>query len=295
LAISTEMIKTLREATGAGVLDCKKALEATGGDPDRAAAYLREKGLAVAAKKSGRTANEGTVKIWVDPAGQLGIVVEVNCETDFVARTEDFQQFAEAMVKQISQDGDVSDVTGLLAQPFVGDAGQTVGERLTQLVAKLGENIMVRRFERIQRQGAGWIEGYTHPGSRIGVILHLSAGSAGVAAGAPFRDLAHNLALQIAAVAPLYISPGDIPQAELNAKEALYRDQLANDGKPDAIKERIVTGKLDKWYEQVCLVRQPYIRDDAVKVGDLIGQTSRQLDTPIRVERFIRYELGTGE
>lgn len=295
MAISTELIKTLREATGAGVLDCKKALEATGGDLDRAAAHLREKGLTAAAKKASRTANEGVVKILVDPAGQLGIAVEVNCETDFVARTEDFQQFAQAVVKQISQDSDVRDAAGLLAQPSVEDTRQTVGEWLTQRVAKLGENIMVRRFERIQRQGAGWIEGYTHPGSRIGVILYLAAGNPEVGAGAPFRELAHNLALQVAAAAPLYVSPGDIPQATLDEKQALYRGQLADDGKPDHIKERIITGKLDKWYEQVCLVRQPYIKDDTLKVGDLINQKSRQWDTPVKVERFIRYELGMGE
>jgi elongation factor Ts len=295
LAISTEMIKALREVTGAGVLDCKKALEATNGDFDKAAHYLRDKGLAVAAKKASREANQGLVSVLVDREGQLGVVVEVNCETDFVARTEDFQTFVNAIVSQVWEETNVSDVPTLLTRPYVLDKSMTVGDRLTQLIAKLGENMRVRRFERLQRDGHGWIEGYTHPGSRIGVILHASAGSEDVAESVAFRELVHDLALQVAAAAPQYVAPSDIPAARLEAERAAYQAQFADEKKPEHIKERIVTGKLGKWYEAICLLRQPFIKDDSTRIEDLINQKSKQWGAPIAVERFVRYELETGD
>jgi len=296
LAVSTETIKLLREATGAGVLDCKKALEATGGDFERATAYLREKGLAAAAKKAERVAKEGMVKLQVDEQGQLGIMVEVNCETDFVARTEDFQRLAEVVLKQVAENPQAADLPSLLALPCVDDSRMTLGERLTQVIAKVGENIVVRRFVRVGRTDAGWVEGYLHPGSRIGVLLHLSAaGNRELAASAPFRELAHDLALQVAAAAPEYVSPADIPAAVLEAEQAKYRAQIADEKKPDHIKERIIAGKLDKWYEQICLLQQPFVKDDSIKIGDLISQKGRQWNTPVSVAGFVRYELGTGE
>ena len=296
MAISTETIKMLREATGAGVLDCKKALEATGGDFEQATAYLREKGLAAAAKKAERVAKEGMVKILVDGQGQVGVMVEVNCETDFVARTEDFQQLANLVLKQVADNPQVADLPSLLALPCADDSRMTLGERLTQVIAKVGENIVVRRFARVTRNDAGWVEGYLHPGNRIGVILHLSAaGNRELAGSAPFRELAHDLALQVAAAAPEYISSADIPAAVLQAEKAKYQAQIADEKKPDHIKERIITGKLDKWYEQVCLLQQPFIKDDTVRIGALIEQKGQQWNTPVSVAGFVRYELGSGE
>jgi elongation factor Ts len=295
LAITTEMIKTLREATGAGVLDCKKALEAAAGDFDKATRALKAKGLVAAAKKESRQTNEGLVNVLVDEAGRVGAIVEVDCETDFVARTDDFKGFVEAMVKQVAHEAGVADVPALLARPFAGDKSITVGESLTQLIARLGENMKLGRFARMERTGPGLVEGYTHPGSRIGVIVHVSAGGEAVARSAAFRSLVHDLALQIAAAAPRYISVADIPPAGLEAERSKYQAQVADENKPDAIKERIISGKLDKWYEQICLLKQPFVKDDSLKVGDLMTQRSQELSTSLTIEQFIRYELGVSE
>ncbi len=295
MAITTEMIKTLREATGAGVLDCKKALEAASGDFEKAAQALKAKGLVAAAKKESRQTNEGLVNVLVDEAGRVGAIVEVDCETDFVSATDDFKGFVAAIVKQITHEAGAADVPALLARPFDGDKGATVGESLTQLIAKLGENMKLSRFARVERKGAGLVEGYSHPGSRIGVIVHVSADSEATAGNAAFRSLVHDLALQIAAAAPRYVSAADIPPAVLEAERSKYLAQVAEENKPDAIKERIVSGKLDKWYEQVCLLKQPFIKDDSLKVGDLVTQRSQELKTSLTIEQFIRYELGVSE
>jgi elongation factor Ts len=295
LAINAEMIKELRAATGAGVLDCKKALEAAEGDFDKAVAHLREKGLDAAAKKASREANEGLINVLVDESGQLGAIVEVNCETDFVARTEDFQNFVRAMVKQVSQEADEADAAALLNRPFIEDQSITVGERLTQLIARLGENMVLKRFARLERDGGGLIEGYVHPGSRIGVLVDVSAGSEDVARSAAFRELVHDLALQIAAAAPKHISPGDVPDPVLEAERAKYLAEAAEGNKPDHIKERIVSGKLGKWYEQVCLLHQPFVKDDDQIIGDLLAQKSKDLGAPLAIERFVRFALEEGE
>jgi elongation factor Ts len=295
LAISTQMVKELREETGAGVLDCKKALEATNGDFSQAAAYLREKGLTVAAKKASREANEGLIEALVDGSGQLGAIVELNCETDFVARTDEFQVFAAAIVKQIAQEAELPALPELLELPFIDDQSVTVGERLTGLIAKLGENMVLRRFARLERDRDGLIEAYVHPGSRIGVLVDVSAGSEGVARSAVFGGLVHDLALQVAAAAPEYISTDDVPESIIRAKQDGYLADLAQENKPDHIKERVVSGKLEKWYVQTCLLRQPFVKDDGMTIDDLIAQKGRELGKTLAVERFVRYELETGE
>jgi elongation factor Ts len=287
------MVKELREQTGAGVLDCKKALEATDGNFDEAAQYLREKGLVAAAKKASRQANEGLVSVLVDDSGRLGAIVELNCETDFVARTEEFQSLAKVVVKQVAQEADLPDVQALLDQPFIDDQSISIGERLTQLIAKLGENMVVPRFARLERDGNGLIAGYVHPGSRIGVLVDVSAAREDVARSDAFGDLVHDLALQVAAAAPEFLSPDDVPEPTVEAERAVYWAQLAEDNKPDDIKERIVTGKLKKWYEQNCLLRQPFVKGDSLTISDLITQKSRELGETLTIERFVRYELGT--
>lgn len=295
MAINTQTIKELREETGAGVLDCKKALEANDGNFDRALSYLREKGLDAAAKKADREAKEGLVQMLVDEEGRVGSIVEVNCETDFVARTEEFQSFVVALAKQVAQETEIADVATLLNRAFIEDQSITVSEHLTQLIAKLGENMMLGRFARIERDGNGLIEGYVHPGSRIGVLVHMSTDSESAASSATFNELIHDIALQVAAAAPQYISPDDVPDSVLEAEKAKYLAEAAEGNKPDHIKERIVTGKLNKWYEETCLVRQLFIKDDSKSVGDLIAQKSKDLDAKLSVEQVVRYELESDE
>jgi elongation factor Ts len=295
VAISTTMIKELREATGAGVLDCKKALEATNGDVEQAVALLRDKGLAAAAKKSSREANEGRVSVLVDKGAQVGAIVEVNCETDFVARTEEFQSFVDELTRQVAEQKGVSSVEELLQQPFVADEGHTVGERITGLVAKLGENIVLHQFDRVERDGVGLIEGYVHPGNRIGVLVHVAVDSEGVAKSPALFEVVHDLALQIAAIAPQFIAMDDIPKATIEAQRAEYAAQLVGENKPDHIKERIISGRLDKWYEEVCLLSQPFIKESSLTIEKLLAQKSEELGDALSVERFIRYEIGSGE
>jgi elongation factor Ts len=295
LSISTEMIKELRQATGAGVLDCKKALEATDGDFDKALEYLREKGLDAAAKKATREANDGTVSVLLHDSGHAAAIVEVNCETDFVARTEDFQAFVRALERQVLQSASLSEVSALLNLPYIEDQSLTVGEHLSHLVAKLGENVILRRFARVERDGNSILEGYVHPGGRIGVVVLVSADSGDAARSTTFHEMVHDLALQVAAAAPQYISTDDIPEEVVEAHRAKYQAQHAEDNKPDHIKERIVTGKLNKWYEDVCLLRQPFVKEEALTVGDLITQKSKELGAPLSIQKFVRYELGADE
>jgi elongation factor Ts len=295
LAINAQMIKELREVTEAGVLDCKKALEATDGDFDRAVEYLREKGLDAAAKKATRETNDGLVQVLVDETARQGTVVEVNCETDFVARTDEFQALVAAIAKQVANETDVSEVAVLLNRPFIEDPSVTVGEHLTQLIATLGENMVLRRFARVERDGNGLVEGYVHLGSRIGVLVYMSADSGDVASSAAFNELVHDLALQVAAAAPQYISPDDVPESLVEAEKAKYLAQAAEDNKPDHIQERIVAGKLDKWYQEYCLLSQPFIKDESLSISDLITHKSKELKTPLAIQQFVRYELGNGE
>jgi elongation factor Ts len=289
------MIKELRQVTEAGVLDCKKALEATDGDFDKAAEYLREKGLDAAAKKASRKTNDGLVQVLVDETARQGTIVEVNCETDFVARTDEFQALVAAIARQVADETDVSEVAVLLNRPFIEDPSVTVGEYLTQLIATLGENMVLRRFARVERDGNGLIEGYVHLGSRIGVLVYMSAASGDVASSAAFNELVHDLALQVAAAAPQYISPDDVPESLVEAEKAKYLAQATEDNKPDHIQERIVAGRLDKWYQEYCLLSQPFIKDESLSISDLITHKSKELETPLAVQQFVRYELGNGE
>jgi elongation factor Ts len=257
VSVTTADIKYLRELTGAGILDCKKVLQETDGDVDQAVELLRKKGLAVASKKASREANEGLVSASISANGKVGTLVEVNCETDFV--------------------------------PYIGDPGTTVAEQLTETIAKLGENMVIRRIARFDSESGSILDSYIHPGARVGVLVEVSGGNG---SDDQLYDLAHDIALQIAAVAPQYITEDDIPEAAAEAERNIYRAQIAADNKPDDIKERIVEGKLKKWYSQVTLVDQEFVKDSDLTVGQLLKQKSLELGGDINVHRFARFELG---
>lgn len=290
MAITTEDIKLLRESTGAGILDCKKALQETDGDIDQAIEFLRKKGLAAASKKASREANDGQVSSHISADGLLGVLVEVNCETDFVARTEDFQAFVSALVQQVANQADAGNVETLLASPFINDSSKTVAEKLTETIAKLGENMIVRRVARFELPADGGIlDSYIHTGGRVGVLVDVAGGSA---SDSKFAGLVHDVALQIAAAAPRYVSPDDVPAEAIEAEKNIYRAQLAEDKKPDNIKERIIEGKLKKWYEEVALVEQPFVKDNDLTIARLLEKHSKELGSEIKVRRFARFELG---
>ena len=289
MAISTENIKLLRESTGAGVLDCKKALQETNGDIDQAIEFLRKKGLAAASKKASREANDGLVSAHISADSKIGVLVEVNCETDFVARTEDFQNFVAALVQQVATQPDVANVEALLAAPFIKNNSKTVAEQLTETIAKLGENVVVRRIARFDLRGDGLLDSYIHTGGRVGVLVDVAGGSPD---NNKFARLVHDLALQIAAASPRYVSPEDVPAEAIEAEKIIYRAQLAEDKKPDNIKERIIDGKLKKWYGEVVLIEQPFVKDNDLTIAQLLEKYSRELGSDIKVRRFARFELG---
>lgn len=289
MSVTTADIKYLREITGAGILDCKKVLQETSGNVDEAVELLRKKGLAAASKKASREANEGLVSAQVSDDGKLGVMVEVNCETDFVARTEDFQNFVNSLVRQVSTQPNVDSVETLLAAPYIDNEENTVAEQLTEFIAKLGENTIIRNVTRFDLQDDGIVDSYIHIGGRVGVLLEVSGGNIN---SDEFVVLVHDLALHVAAAAPRYLDESAVPAEAVEAEKSIYLAQIAEDKKPDNIKERIVEGKLKKWLSEVTLVNQPFVKDNDVTIAKLVAQTSKSLGTDVQIRRFARFELG---
>ena len=289
MSITTEDIKLLRESTGAGVLDCKKALQETNGDIDAAIEYLRKKGLAAAAKKASREANEGEVSARVSDDHKIGVMVKVNCETDFVARTDEFKNFVATLVQQMLEQPELRNAEALLAAPYLGDSGKTVSQQLTELIAKLGENMIIRDAVRFDLAGNGMIDNYVHMGGRVAVLVEAGGSEAG---NRKFAEFVHDLALQIAAAAPRYVSPQDVPAEVIAAEKEIYRAQLAEDKKPDNIKERIIEGKLNKWHTEVTLLNQEFVKDSSLTISQLLANYSKELGADLTIRRFARFELG---
>ena len=265
-----EKLKELRDKTGAGISDCKKALEEAGGDKEKAIEILRKKGIAKAAKRGDRDAREGIVMVASNEAGDEGYIIEVNSETDFVARNEKFRQFADNALN-IIKDGKIADLDDLLNQRMAD--GHSVLENLESLSGVIGEKLSIKRCGVLT--SAGTVGAYSHMGGRIGVLVALNKPNQ--------EELARDIAMQIAAINPKYISPVDAPAEEIAKEKEIYAEQLRKEGKPDNMIEKISEGKLNKYYEEVCLVKQEYIKDDKKKVGDILGD--------VKVENFIRYSL----
>ena len=274
-------VKELREKTGCGMMDCKKALSETNGDMEKAIDFLREKGLATAAKKSGRIASEGIVKAYLTDDKKIGVLVEVNSETDFVAKNDEFQQFVENVAKIIVEKAP-ADVEALKALPFGGEG--TVGDALTALIAKIGENMNIRRFVRI----AGNVCSYTHGGGRIGVLVEAEGSLADEAC----YEAARDAAMQIAAINPLYLSQETVPAEDLEKEKNIIIAQIKEDpknaSKPDAIIEKMVGGKINKFYEQNCLLQQEFVKDNELKVGKYLEGKG------VKLINYVRFEKGEG-
>jgi len=269
MEITTQIIKSLREKSGAGIVDCKKALEESGGDVEKAVENLRKKGIAKAAKRSGREASQGIIKVAANDTGTEGYIVEVNAETDFVARNEQFQDFADKVLEIIKKHKP-QNKEELLALSM-GDS--TVQENLDSLSGTIGEKLDIKQCNILL--SAGTVAGYTHMGGKIGVLVALDK--------AGEQDLAYDIAMQVAAANPKYVFPEDVPEEEQEKEKEIYREQLKKEKKPEEIVEKILPGKLNKYFEEVCLVKQEYIKEDKKKVEDILGD--------VGVERFIRYSL----
>lgn len=292
--ISAKMVQELRRQTGAGMMDCKKALGETAGDLTKASEWLRQKGMVSAGKKSDRVTAEGLVDNFIEADGKTGVLIEVNCQTDFVARNDAFKELVQSLAHQaITADS----VEALLAQPYAADSSIKVSEAIVQSIAKIGENLNVRRLAnyKVAAGSEGAVDCYIHTGGRVGVLIELSCASAKVADSEDFKALARNLAMQVAACPNVeYINVDDIP-SEIAAKEKeieMGRDDIAN--KPDNIKEKIVQGRIDKRLKEMTLVDQPYIKDQNITVAELVAQTTKQLGEAVTVRRFTRFILGEG-
>ena len=272
--ITAALVKELRERTGAGMMDCKKALTATEGDMDKAIDFLREKGLAAAAKKAGRIAAEGVVGSFVSADGKIGAIVEVNCETDFVAKTDGFKALVEKIAAHIVATKP-ADVEALLASEL---DGQTVEALVTASVAKIGEKISVRRFA-LYEAPEGVVAAYIHGGGKIGVIVELKGGNA---------ELGKDVAMHVAAANPSYLERSQVPAAELEHEKEVLSEQAKNEGKPEKIIEKMVMGRINKYYKEVCLVDQEFVKDPDQTVGKLVKAAGAE------VLAFSRFQLGEG-
>ncbi|MBW4671099.1 MAG: elongation factor Ts [Cyanomargarita calcarea GSE-NOS-MK-12-04C] len=292
--ISAKLVQELRQKTGAGMMDCKKALKENDGDIEKAGEWLRQKGIAKADKGAGRITAEGLVDSYIQPKGQVGVLIEVNCQTDFVARNDAFKALVQNLAKQAAT---VDSVESMLTQPYIEDSSVTVDQFIKQIITQLGENMQVRRYVKFSlAEGVhGVVDSYIHTGGRVGVLVELKCESETVVGREEFQTLARNMAMQIAACPNVeYVKVDDIP-AEVAEKEKsieMGRDDLGN--KPENIKEKIVLGRIEKRLKEMTLVDQPYIRDQSITVEDLIKQAQTQLGEKIEVLRFVRFILGEG-
>lgn len=288
--ITAAMVKELREQTGAGMMDVKNALTEAGGNMEEANKILRKKGLAAAGKKAGRVTAEGAVTSHV--AGNVGVLVEVNCETDFVGRNENFRRFAEE-VAQVVASSKADSVEALNNEAWPGDAeGQTVAQKTQSMIASIKENITIRRFARYDAPETGVVSSYIHAGGRIGVLVELVANS-GVK-NDRMSEIARDVAMHIAAAEPRFIHRDEVTQKDLDTEREIARDAAMKSGKPENIVEKMVTGKMEKFYGEACLLEQPYIRNDKQTVGDYLKASGKESGCAYTVTRFARYKLGEG-
>lgn len=287
MAFTASDVKALRERTGCGMMDCKKALSQTDGDMDKAIEILREKGLAAAAKKATRIAAEGLVYALVDDAKKVGVVIEVNAETDFVAKNADFVAMVDAFAKTVIAENP-ADVDALLKCKAAG-SDMTVEEVLRDKILVIGENMRVRRFARME----GEICTYIHGGGRIGVMVKFDVDAA-AADKDEFKACAKDVAMQIAAVAPQYLNKEDVPADVVAKEKEILTAQAMNEGKPANIAEKMVMGRIGKFYKEVCLVEQPFVKDGDITVGKYVENTAKEIGAAIKLVSFVRFEKGEG-
>ena len=289
MAFTAKDVQSLRERTGVGMMECKKALSASDGDMDKAIEILREKGLAAAAKKSGRIAAEGVVLATVDEATKIGVVIEVNSETDFVAKNEKFMEFVESCAKTVAANKP-ADVDALLKLPAVG-LNMTIEEELRDKILTIGENMKIRRFTYAE----GTVCTYVHGGGRIGVMVSFDTD---LADKAEFQDYAKDVAMQIAAINPLYLNETAVPAEVIEKEKEILTAQIANDeklkNKPAQIIAKMVEGRIGKYYKENCLVDQQFVKNGDITIAQYTDETAKKLGGSIKITGFVRYEKGEG-
>ncbi len=294
MAVTAGMVKELREMTGAGMMDCKKALTATEGDMDKAVEWLREKGLATAQKKAGRIAAEGLAKVLVSEDGKSAVAVEVNSETDFVAKNEKFQGYV-AQVAEQAMETQAADIEAFLAEPWKFDTTKTVNEALAGQIAVIGENMNIRRFAQV-KEDAGFVASYTHMGGKIGVLVDVVTD----VVNDEIKEMAKNVAMQVAALKPLYTSDAEVSADYLEHEKEILLAQIKNDPKesqkPEKVIMGMIQGRIKKELKEICLLDQVYVKaeDGKQSVGQYVAQVAKANSANITIKGFVRYETGEG-
>jgi elongation factor Ts len=276
--ITVATINDLRQRTNAGMMDCKKALIETNGDTDAAIKILREKGLAIQVKRADKESKEGIIKAIVAADGKTIALAEVNTETDFVAKTDNFKSFVAAVTQKVMEKGE--------------NIGDSMKDELMTIISQTGENVKVRRTARYELIGTGKIESYIHMGGKVGVIVEVACGKPETASNATFVELVHDLALQIAAAAPRYLVSEEVPADVVEAEKDIYRNQLAEQKKPANIVENILKGKIQKFYSDICLIHQPFVKEPKLSITDIVNACAKATGDTVTIKRFVRFQLG---
>ncbi|MBI4917430.1 MAG: elongation factor Ts [Acidobacteria bacterium] len=280
MAITAAQVKELREKTGAGMMDCQRALAEANGDLEEAVKVLRKKGLSAAAKKAGRTAKDGLVAVALSADGRRAGIVELNCETDFVARTAEYQEFAQALANQAMAEG-LASADAAKAAKCAGDPEHTVEQAIAGKIAKIGENILLSRVASMQAGTGTKLGSYIHMGGKIGVVVEISSGAD--------EETVKDVAMHVAAAEPRFVSRDVVPPSVVDEEREIAKAQAAATGKPAQVVEKIAEGKLGKFFEQVCLVEQPFVKNPELKVGDMLKAKG-----DVVVKQFARFKLGEG-
>jgi elongation factor Ts len=305
--ISAQLVKRLREKTGAGMMECKKALVEANGDFEQAEIILRKRGITAAGKKETRSTKQGLVSSYISDDSKFGVLVEVNCESDFVARTQDFQTLAVDIAAHIAATKPkavrLEEVTeaeranfkaheALYEQKFTKDHTTTVGELVKTKIAKLGENINVSRFVLYEVNGSGMIGHYIHTGNQIGVLLEAGIQPVEAAQNEEVKKVVHEVAMQVAAANPQFVSKESVSPEVLAKERDIQKERARAEGKPEKMLDKIVEGRLSKFYEEICLLEQPFIRENTVSVAELVRNAGSKIGGTVTISRFVRYKVG---
>jgi elongation factor Ts len=289
MAVTAALIKDLRERTGAGMVDCKNALTQTDGDIDKAIEALREKGLAAAAKKAGRIASEGLVLAYLTDDNDTGVLVEVNSETDFVAKNDLFRNYVTDVAKQAAA-SNTENMDEFYDEKWLFENGDTVRDSLNQKISVISENLNIRRFTRFNKQGSGRIVSYIHGGGRVAVLIELASENGGD----KLDEAGKNLCMQIAAMSPRFVARADVSDEFIEKEKEILTQQALSEGKPANVVEKMIAGRLNKELKEFCLLDQEYVKDSELSVAKYLETVSKDVGSSISVRRFERYEVGEG-
>lgn len=287
--ITALMVKQLRERTGAGMMECKKALEEANGSIDDAVDVLRKRGIASAAKKATRSTKQGSITVALGADRASGAILEFNCESDFVARTEDFQTMVSELTSQALEAPLGTTRDQMLTAPFRADASQTVEQIIAAKIGKIGENMQIARFEKIE---GGLLGNYIHPGAQLGVLVQMTGASAATAANEEIQELLRDVAMQVAAADPQFVRREEVTTAVLDKEREIQRERARQEGKPEKVIDKMIEGRMSKYFEEFCLLEQPFIKDNTVTVGQLVADKAKKIGEPLAVARFVRYKVG---